>query len=95
MIKLIMLGVLDNNGYELDNRVYFRGGICPCISTITAQKMCVKKYERDNNKGAIGNTKIQNNDSGRVFSRVGISGTIKGVSYKDPPKVLRKWKIKE
>lgn len=48
--KLIMLGVLDSNGYELDNRVYFRGGICPCISTITAQKMCVKKYERDNNK---------------------------------------------
>ena len=46
-------------------------------------------------KGAIGNTKIQNNDSGRVFSRVGISGTIKSVSYKDPPKVLIKWKIKE
>lgn len=45
-------------------------------------------------KGAIGNTKIQNNDSGRVFSGVGISGTIKSVSYKDPPKVLRKWKIK-
>ena len=47
-----MLGVLDNNGYELDNRVYFKGGICPCISTITAQKMCVRKYERKNNKNA-------------------------------------------
>ena len=42
-----MLGVLDNNGYELDNRVYFRGGCCPCISTITAQKMCVRRYETD------------------------------------------------
>ena len=40
-------------------------------------------------KGAIGNTKIQNNESGRVFSGVGISGTIKSVSYKDPPKVVR------
>ena len=48
--KLIMLGVLDSNGYELDNRVYFKGGICPCISTITAQKMCVRKYERIENK---------------------------------------------
>jgi hypothetical protein len=52
VIKLIMLGVLDNNGYELDNRVYFRGGIAPCISTITAQKMSVRKYERKNNKNA-------------------------------------------
>lgn len=24
-----MLGVLDSNGYELDNRVYFRGGHLP------------------------------------------------------------------
>lgn len=45
-------------------------------------------------KGAIGNTKIQNNDSMRVFSGGGILGTIKSVSYKDPPKVLRKWKRK-
>ncbi len=50
-----MLGVLDTKGYELDNRVYYRGGCSPCISTITAQKMCVRKYKKNdkNKKGKL------------------------------------------
>lgn len=45
-------------------------------------------------KGAIGNTDRQNRDNARVISGGGISINLKSVNYKDPPKVLRKWKRK-
>lgn len=40
-----MLGVLDTKGYELDNRVYFRGGVLPLYKHDNSSKNVCKKVQ--------------------------------------------------
>ena len=42
--RLKILGIIDADGYELDNRVYSGGGISPCMTTGNAKKNVVRKY---------------------------------------------------
>ena len=42
--RLKILGIIDAEGYELDNRVYSGGGISPCMTTGNAKKNVVRKY---------------------------------------------------
>lgn len=45
--KIIMLGVMDSQGYELDNRVYSAGGALPTQRAGNARITVVRKYEAD------------------------------------------------
>ena len=48
--KCIMLGLIDPNGYERDNRVYYGMGSCPTISAREWKDplkiLIIKKYEK-------------------------------------------------
>ena len=44
--KAIMLGLINPEGYELDNRVYFRGGISPTQRVSNAKFKVIKKWKR-------------------------------------------------
>ena len=43
---IIMQGIVDEDGYELDNRVYFRGGCIPTERAGNSRIKVVRKYER-------------------------------------------------
>ena len=44
----LMLGIIDEEGYEKDNRVYWVGGCCPTLTCGNALIKVLRKYEKDN-----------------------------------------------
>ena len=57
--ELIMVGIVDAEGYELDNRVYSAGGASPTQRHGNARISVLRKYERGQER---------NNRDGRVRS---------------------------
>lgn len=49
--ELKILGIIDADGYELDNRVYSGGGIAPCMTSGNVHKKVVRKYALKELKG--------------------------------------------
>ena len=47
MKKLIMLGILDEEGYESDNRIYGRGGVSPTEKAGNMRIKVVRKYDKE------------------------------------------------
>lgn len=45
--KIIKIGVIDNAGYELDNRVYNRGGVSPTVKAGNARIYIIRKVKED------------------------------------------------
>lgn len=77
MIKLQMLGLLEESGFEQDNRVFYGGGKCP---TLRANNARVNVLTRQNSVEVIGqmdNTIDHTFESAnRVYSRYGVCPTI-------------------
>lgn len=46
--ELTLIGVIDDSGYELENRVYSRGGQSPTLKAGNAKIRTVRRYEKDN-----------------------------------------------
>jgi len=50
--KIKKLGIIDADGYELDNRVYARGGVSPTIKAGNARINTVRKaFYRNRSNG--------------------------------------------
>ena len=43
-IKLI--GIIDPKGFEMDNRVYSKGGCCPTLKHGNARVVTIRKWKR-------------------------------------------------
>ena len=48
--KLIMLGIVDEDGYELDNRTYSRKGVCPTQRAGNARITVIRNYGKETGK---------------------------------------------
>jgi hypothetical protein len=49
--RCIQIGILDTQGYELDNRVYSRGGCCVTLKAGNAKVKVIRKYEKGDSVG--------------------------------------------
>lgn len=47
--NLIMVGIIDEEGFELSNRVYARGGTAPTITSGNGKIRITRKYEKETN----------------------------------------------
>lgn len=47
MKKLIMVGVVDEKGFDMTNRVYSGGGVSPTLRASDSVGMVLRKYETD------------------------------------------------
>ena len=47
MKKLIMVGVVDEKGFDMTNRVYSGGGSSPTLRASDSVGMVLRKYETD------------------------------------------------
>lgn len=45
--NLILLGVIDEEGFELSNRVYARGGNAPTITSGNGKIRVTRRYEKE------------------------------------------------
>ena len=50
---LIMVGIIDEEGYELENRVYARGGISPTQRAGNARINVLRAYGKENHSNRI------------------------------------------
>ena len=48
--ELKLLGVIDDSGYELENRVYSRGGQCPTLKAGNAKIRTIRHYPFRSNR---------------------------------------------
>ena len=46
--KCLLIGLLDTQGYESDQRVYSRGGCAITVKAGNLRTQVIRKYERDN-----------------------------------------------
>ena len=90
--KIKKIGVIDADGYELDNRVYSRGGYRPRLRQATHES--IRYARRSIVIGQMDNTIDHTFESAnRVYSRKASSPTIPtcgggGIQ----PKVIKQWK---
>lgn len=47
--KLRVIGIIDKEGFEIDNRVYDRGG-CPTQRAGNMNTLVIRKYEKTDNR---------------------------------------------
>lgn len=60
--KCIEIGLLDEKGYEQNNRVYSRGGCSQTVVTANARIKTIRKYEKD--KSSRSNRKYRTTEQG-------------------------------
>lgn len=46
MKKGIVIGIIDENGFEQENRVYFRGGCSPTSRAGNPKMLTIRRYEK-------------------------------------------------
>ena len=49
--RCIQIGIINTQGYELDNRVYSRGGCCVTLKAGNVKVKVVRKYETSDCSG--------------------------------------------
>ena len=47
--KRVVIGILDPNGFEQDNRVYSRGGCCPAERANNSTILVIRKWRDEEN----------------------------------------------